>query len=219
MQLRSVYVVASKLTPWDDNPKRHDINALKASIVRYGFRDAPIWDATLGALVGGNGRTHAVVELEAGYDGARPPAGIMLEDGTGRWCIPVQMGIDAATRGEAEAFAVDHNNLTMQGSDDFTPFDIAMLWDRAEYDAVLERLADLDSLPLTMDAETQAMMLADLPEYVAGGIGGDDDHDLETIVFRMVISMADLEHTQALVTEIQRLQKDKPLWGLVFRVY
>jgi len=56
-ELRIEYLPLSKIRRFDKNPKKHDVGALVTSIRRYGFRDAPIFDATLGALVAGHGRS------------------------------------------------------------------------------------------------------------------------------------------------------------------
>jgi hypothetical protein len=49
------YVPLSQAKRWDENPKRHDLDALVRSIELHGFGDPPKYDATLGALVYGNG--------------------------------------------------------------------------------------------------------------------------------------------------------------------
>ena len=76
-KLESKYVRVRDAVRWESNPKRHDEPGLIDSINKYGFRDAPIWDATLGAIAGGNGRTHALLTM---FDrGEDVPRGILLD--------------------------------------------------------------------------------------------------------------------------------------------
>ena len=139
--LRIVYAKLSDAALWDDNPKRHDVGGIMASIRQHGFRDAPIYDHTLGAIVAGNGRASVLAEMQAQgrteRDEAWPPAGV-VEDATGEWWLPLQVGIDAPTREEAEAFGVDHNVLTLGGSGlEFAQ--VAGLFDRERLEEVLSR--------------------------------------------------------------------------------
>ena len=66
------YVPLAQAKRWDDNPKRHDIEALIRSIETHGFGDPPKYDVTLGALIYGNGRTEALERMR--HDGASPPS-------------------------------------------------------------------------------------------------------------------------------------------------
>jgi hypothetical protein len=120
------YVRLADAALWDRNAKRHDIGGLIGSIRLHGFRDAPIFDRTLGAIVAGNGRATALQEMRArgrqpgaapqGDDANWPPHGV-VEDRDGQWWVPMQFGIDAATREQAEAFGLDHNLLTATAGD------------------------------------------------------------------------------------------------------
>ena len=112
--LRIDYVPLDEIARFDKNPKKHDVGALVTSIRRYGFRDAPIFDGTLKALVAGHGRLKALEAMKG--EGDKPPAGI-IEHSAGQWLVPVQMGVDSKSAAEAKAFLIDHNTLTLSGGD------------------------------------------------------------------------------------------------------
>jgi len=132
---------------WAENPKRHDLDRLADSIRRYGFRDPSIYDATLGGIPAGNGRLLALEQLR---DRGEPaPAGVGISaDGT--WCVPLVFGVDAASRAAAEAFGLDHNNLTLAGGN-FSAFDVARLWSLEAYLALLRQLEAEDATVVTVD--------------------------------------------------------------------
>ncbi|HML21828.1 MAG TPA: hypothetical protein PKD09_09280 [Aggregatilinea sp.] len=113
---------------WPGNPKRHDIPALAQSIKQHGFRDPSIYDGTLGAIPAGNGRLEALAYLRD--TGEETPVGVGLDE-TGVWCVPMIFGADAASQAAAEAFGVDHNNLTIAGAG-FTAVETARLWTTAD---------------------------------------------------------------------------------------
>jgi hypothetical protein len=126
---------------WDDNPKRHDVGGITQSIRAHGFRDAPIFDATLAAIVAGNGRATVLAMMrEDGRqpdDATWPPEGV-VEDAEGEWWIPLQVGIDAPSAELAEAFGIDHNVLTLAGSN-LEAGQIAGLFDADRLAAILGR--------------------------------------------------------------------------------
>lgn len=155
MPLAIEHVPLATLILWDKNPKKHDIGAIARSIDRYGFRDAPIYDATLGAVVAGNGRAETLAFMKR--QGAPVPDGIAVGP-DGDWLVPVQVGLDAASPVEAEAFAVDHNNVTLLGGD-LTLFELARLWDDS-YATLLASLAEHDALPVSVDREDLDALLA-----------------------------------------------------------
>lgn len=138
-RLKIAYLPVRLVALWERNPKRHDLEGIKESIRRYGFRDAPIFDNTLnggeGGLAGGNGRTTALAEMEEG--GEDPPKGIIVKDQI--WTMPVQMGIDAESEAEAIAFALDHNTLTL--GDKFSAKESIRLWDEGIF-ALMRDLGD-----------------------------------------------------------------------------
>lgn len=157
------YIRLDQAVLWDDNPKQHDLGALAAAIRRYGFQDPPKFDATLGALVYGNGRTHALTWMRRQHEPL--PRGI-LRDQEGHWYLPVKFGLDLESQAVARAFALDHNNLTMAGGE-FSPLDIGRMWDQGAYNQMLRGLSDEGLLPVTVDDEDLALLDA----YVRGDPG------------------------------------------------
>jgi hypothetical protein len=151
------YIPLSLATLWDKNSKLHDIGSLIQSIERYGFRDAPIFDETLDCIVAGNGRITALSMMKAA--GKPSPDGIFEQDG--EWMVPVQFGINASSPTEGEAFAIDHNNLTMMGGN-LTPSDIAQAWDVTKYTKELEELAEQGALPVSVDGADLDVLIEDM---------------------------------------------------------
>jgi len=162
--LRIKYIPVGQAALWDKNPKEHDMGGMIRSILEHGFRDAPIFDATLGAIPAGNGRTAALRQIEEmyergdpdewgeyGYDEPFVPKGVGI-DGDGAWCIPLQFGVDAPSVEAAEAFGVDHNNLTMMGGP-YTTIDIGKMYDVEGYAGVLERLSEYGQMPISVDLD------------------------------------------------------------------
>jgi hypothetical protein len=136
------YVPLDQAKRWDENPKLHDLEALVRSIETHGFGDPPKYDATLGALVYGNGRTEALERMRQA--GQQPPRGIgVLEDGG--WAVPVIFGVDAESRAAAVAFAIDHNNLTLLGGG-LDVHDLLAIWDEEKLVKVLEETPDAGGL-------------------------------------------------------------------------
>lgn len=147
-KLKIQYVPLGELQRWNRNPKQHDLGAIIASIERYGFRDAPIYDETLDAIVAGNGRVTALVAMK---EEERPaPDGIVVRKKDGEWLVPVQFGINAESPEVAEAFGVDHNNLTVMGGE--TGFeDVVRLYDQNALAELLAGRADEFEMPVSFD--------------------------------------------------------------------
>ncbi len=154
-EIRIEYHRLDAVARWARNPKRHDIGAIVESIRRYGMVDPPKYDAALGALVYGNGRDEALEWMHA--QGDRPPRGVRV-DSDGMWLIPVKVGIDQDTPEQAEALALDHNNLSLSGGD-FTAYDMARMWGEG-YTDILAGLATADALPITVDGDALDVLLA-----------------------------------------------------------
>lgn len=143
------YIPLTQACRWDANPKRHDLPALIRSIETHGFGDPPKFDATLGALVYGNGRSEALERMRA--EGKAPPRGIALLE-SGEWAVPVIFGIDAKSRAAAVAFAIDHNNLTLLGGGlGFT--DLLAIWDEKGLQKVLADVPDTSKFLASLDSQ------------------------------------------------------------------
>ena len=155
-QLELRYVALDQARRWDDNPKRHDIDRLIQSIETHGFGDPPKYDATLGALVYGNGRTEALERMR--QTGKEPPRGILALD-DGEWAVPVIFGVDAESKAAAVAFAIDHNNLTLLGGD-LGFADLLQIWDEPGLQAVLTEVPDAGELLASLDSDDVAALLS-----------------------------------------------------------
>ena len=166
------YVPLPQARRWDDNPKLHDLGALRRSIETHGFGDPPKFDATPGGLVYGNGRTEA---LELMFrDGCEPPRGIAVQD-DGVWAVPVIFGVDAESKSAAVAFAIDHNNLTLLGGGlGFT--DILAMWDEQGLQKVLQDTPDATDLLASLDGDDLASLL-DGPDF--DPVGADEQSRLD----------------------------------------
>ena len=176
------YVALAQAKKWERNPKKHDYNSLTHSIVEHGFRDAPLYDGTLDAIVAGNGRTTALNEIHETLHGrptkisastanwirgqldGSPPKGV-AQDGDGAWYLPMQFGIDALSVAAAESFGVAHNNLTMMGGE-FSFEDVAKMWDADAYGDLLKNLQEQGALPIGISD-------ADVESFAGGGDKSD----------------------------------------------
>src|SRR5690606_30326027 len=139
---------------WGENPKRHDLERMVASIRTHGFRDPSIYDGSLDGIPAGNGRLEALEHLRDRSEDA--PRGVGL-DADGVWHVPIVFGVDAPSRLMAERFGVDHNNLTVVG---FSAEEVSRLWRQDDYLSLLKRLADGDALPLTVPDDDFQTLLA-----------------------------------------------------------
>lgn len=196
--IRLLYVPLPLATKWDRNPKLHDLDTLKQSIVDHGFKDPPKWEPALndgrGGIGEGNGRATALNEL---YDEQFPiPRGIRRSsqditiDGytypAGSWFIPMLFGVDASSQAQAEAYAIDHNNLVLAGGG-FADIDVLKLYDLDGYRAVLDDIVaaadahiasvDVESLYQQLRAAEGGLMVD--PEKVLdekGGATGEESY-------------------------------------------
>ena len=114
-------VALADLQEWPDNPKKHDIDVLRASIRRFGFVAPVIRDETTGRIVAGHGRVEALLRMKE--DGEAAPANVAERDGD--WVIPVLTGLRFKTEKEAEAYLIADNRLVeLGGWDQGTLYDM-----------------------------------------------------------------------------------------------
>jgi hypothetical protein len=160
------YIPLAQARRWDANPKRHDFDALIRSIETHGFGDPPKFDATLGALTYGNGRSEALERMRAA--GKKPPRGIgVLDDG--EWAVPVIFGVDAERHAAAVALAVDHNNLTLAGGS-LQVEDVLGIWDEGALQRLLEETPDAGALLASMTRDDLDALLGG-PDFSPVGAG------------------------------------------------
>jgi hypothetical protein len=186
-KLEVFYVPVSQVIRWEDNPKLHDLGAIINSIELNGFRDPPSYDATLDALVEGNGRATALDMMER--QARNVPRGILTHNETGVWYMPINFGINAETREKAIAYAIDHNNLTMAGGD-YTAFDFMRMWNSEQYTAMLTELGH-ENMPVTVSYDDLQVMLDggfDIDDF------NDDDYDEDEAYKPKVVKVSIAEH-------------------------
>jgi hypothetical protein len=180
-RLRIEYVALSQIKLWDKNPKRHDVGGLIESFKKYGFKDPMKFEPTLnrgrGGVVEGNGRTEALTVMYEAGEGA--PRGVGVVNG-GEWAVPVLFGVDAKSRAEAEAYAIDHNNLTVAGGF-FGPGWIEKLYDGEALGDVLVRLHKSKNMPVSvtgddLDDLVQSLNTGPPPDWSNPEDKADSDH-------------------------------------------
>lgn len=156
-RLRLEYVPLDIALLWEENPKKHDLEALSISIVRHGFKDPPKFEPALnggqGGIVEGNGRFQALAAMRD--DSSPPPRGVEVLEG-GRWAVPVLFGVDASSEAAAQAYGIDHNNLTLGGSP-LGLTEMMSLWNEG-IDDVLRGLAEAGEMPVSLGDEWGALV-------------------------------------------------------------
>lgn len=194
---------------WPDNPKLHDIGAVVQSISRHGFQELPKYDHHLG-IKAGNGRVEALdwMQKDGGYD---LPRGLASLPDSGEWAMPLLIGTDAESHDLATAYAIDSNNLTLSGGD-LTALDLARVWDREGYIALLKGLAERQQLPVSVDGDT-----LDFLQFVTDFNPLQDVFDMDTETMlkdeRLMLTL-DMppEFYEEVVSGIRSLLQENPQW-------
>lgn len=169
-----VWVAAGLVS--EGNPKLHDLQALAESFRDYGFSDPPKWDKTLndgkGGLVFGNGRVECLARMEESDNWERP-RGIGIHRETGRWLMPIKIGLDLESQQQALKFLVDHNNLTLSGGT-LTALDASRMYESGKYLELLgmtggSLTVDGDDIELIQSFHDEPLDLSDASDE------GDDE--------------------------------------------
>lgn len=146
MVLRSL----DSIKRWEDNYRRGNIEAIAASIERFGFNGAlRVWHDT---VMAGNHAHAALEKLRA--DGVAAPMGVI--DQGGDWLIPC-IDISHLSETEAKAFATADNRIQELGDVDNERL-LAILSEVAEVDVTMLNIAgfesdDLDDLRRLLDPD------------------------------------------------------------------
>jgi DNA modification methylase len=108
-----------------ENPKRHDLAALDASVERFGYVTPVVINDSDGRILEGHGRVELLLALRA--RGAEPPAGVQLGR-EGEWRVPAVHGVDLSPD-DARAFLIAANRIGELGG-----------WDEARLAQLLSNL-------------------------------------------------------------------------------
>lgn len=142
-----VYVRVDALHGADINPKRHKMEDLKASLLRFGMVAPAILNTETGKLVVGHGRVTAAKQLME--EKAAPPARVRVAD-DGMWMVPVTH-VAFRNADEARAYLIADNRMTELGG-----------WDT---DELFSELRYLDSIDASASMGWTEDELADLLHF------------------------------------------------------
>jgi hypothetical protein len=146
------YVPLRNVEQWARNTKKHDIQKIILSFERHGFKDPLKFEPALnngdGGIVEGNGRDIALKTM-FNQNPKKPPRGIIIQDKD--WMVPVLFGVDARSQAAAESYGIDHNNLTMAGSD-FEFMDVMKMWGDSTAE-MLRGLGKANEMPVSVSSE------------------------------------------------------------------
>lgn len=107
------YVPLDDLQPNPDNPKRHDVDTIDASIGRLGYVEPVVIDGRTGYLVSGHGRRATLRAMKE--RGVPPPPGVDVDPETDVWRVPAVTGWESVDDDEATAAIIALNRTTEIG--------------------------------------------------------------------------------------------------------
>lgn len=162
---RIEYLPIGSLSEDPRNPKSHALDAVSASVGRFGFIEPVVRDERTGYIISGHGRSKVLAAMQE--RGETPPNGVRVDE-DGIWHIPVVVGWSSRTDLDASGALIALNRTTELGgwvddalldllddltADDelglegvgFTEDDRAAL-EHLEYDAEEDGPRDLDAL-------------------------------------------------------------------------
>lgn len=113
------YLPLDEIQVADWNPKDHESQLIQDSVAEHGFVTPLVLDDRSGKLVAGHGRRDELLRARAA--GEEAPDGI-VDEGDGRWLVPVVRGWRSRTKRQAEQFLVADNATSAAGG-----FDVAEL--------------------------------------------------------------------------------------------
>jgi hypothetical protein len=180
-------VPLAQLKPHPRNPRRHDrgeIDALKASILEYGFTEPLIRQQSSGYVVAGAGRLQAAGELAEEGKLARIEftPGVRLGG-----CLPV---VDKAlTDRQALAYCIADNRITERGTWDFPLVKDILITD-------LGLTADVASFDLPTGFD-----LPELRRFVVDAPGVSFDSALQ---YRVIVDATSEQHQAELIERFER---------------
>jgi hypothetical protein len=125
------YLPLATLKPAARNPKRHQIETVRASMGRFGYVPPMILNERTGRLVAGHGRLESLRKAKA--EGIAPPTRIRIHNGD--WLVPVVRGVAFADDREAEAYLLADNQTTILGG-----------WNDQELQEIINALGTEDAL-------------------------------------------------------------------------
>lgn len=164
--LRVEYLPLAELQPAKTNPKKHNLELLQESLLRFGFVSPVILDEASQTVLAGHGRLEALKQLCQTYD--TPPEGVKVSDG-GAWLVPVLRGVEFEQPSEAVSYLLADNRLCEVGG-----------WDA---EVLAETLAELEdeALGLGWDEKEMEKLLATLDEdsQALDDAAGEDEADEE----------------------------------------
>lgn len=155
---------------WQDNPRRHDLESIRDSVIRFGYVEPLAIDDTSGQLVAGHGVLATL--LIAQEDGLDPPDRVTVQ-GTD-WVVPVLH--TRLAPGEAEAYTLSSVRTRELGTWDERKL-IASLRDiQATTDLGLAGVGwsaqELDAMVAKLDGELPASFTELAPDAPPEGEGG-----------------------------------------------
>jgi len=146
-----------RIPPHPDNPKQHDVPGIMASIERFGFRGAIVFNGRR-VTSEGHGRTEALLKLyerdaDTVPDGIRPGG---KRDG-GMWLAPCLVGMTFKNADEEMTFLATANQLTIAGGWDDQALHKLLARTRATEDAFVGTgFIEADLAKLTRQLEREA---------------------------------------------------------------